>query len=40
MYAIQVDESTDIAGKAQLAFIHYIGDGKIVGKFLYVARNW
>jgi hypothetical protein len=35
MYAIQVDESTDIGGKAQLlAFTRYIGDGKIVEEFL------
>ncbi len=36
MYAIQVDELTDIGGKAQLlVFIHYIDDCKIVEEFLY-----
>ena len=34
MFALQVDESTDIGGKAQLsAFIRYIHDVKIVDQF-------
>ena len=35
MYALQVDESTDIGGKAQiLNFIRFIGGSKIVDQFL------
>jgi hypothetical protein len=40
MYAIQVNELTEIGGKAQLlAFICYIGDGKIVEEFL-CCKEW
>ena len=34
MFTIQVDESTDISGKAQLiAFIRFVSDGKISDQF-------
>jgi zinc finger BED domain-containing protein 5/7/8/9 len=36
LWALQVDESTDISGKAQLlAFIRFIKDGKFVNEFLF-----
>ena len=36
MFTMQVDESTDISGKAQLiAFIRFVSDGKISDQFFY-----
>lgn len=36
IWALQIDESTDISGKAQLiAFIRFIREGKIVNQFLF-----
>ena len=37
---MQVDESTDISGKAQLiAFIRFVSDGKISDQFFVVVKN-
>ena len=40
MFTMQVDESTDISGKAQLiAFIRFVSDGKISDQFFVVVKN-
>ena len=40
MFTMQVDESIDISGKAQLiAFIRFVSDGKISDQFFVVVKN-
>jgi hypothetical protein len=40
LFALQVDESTDISGKAQLmAFVRFIVNSKIVSQF-FVVKNY